>query len=702
MSPAAKTLATAIDHHRDGRLADAEKLYRRILKRAPQHADALHLLGLVHHQRGRQDPALSYVDRALRVAPATPYYLNTLGEVRRARGELGPARRAFEAAIARKADFVEAHHNLGNLHLDAGDLAAALEAYDRALRFNPSFALSHSSRATVLRRLGDSEGAFAAAQRALEFDPDLADAHLEVALGYLLFDRHGEALTELKTALILAPQERARYLPSAVMALRRAKFDAYDPWYADLLVELFADPASEDRAVLPAALTMLARDPIVLDAMANAPNLIALAHRPLLAAVLRAEIVSDLRLEGLVLRIRDALLAAKPDPALLELFAAVVEQMFFTEYTNAEAAIPLALDADPLQRAWNVLRAATHRSLLHADGAEIFDATPRDAWPEPVARVIDRVYFEPKAERAWLAQIDVLTPIHDDTSRDVQAQYETHPYPRWIDLPRFEPEPLAASLSRTIGEVVDFPEQPRVLIAGAGTGRHPLARAMAHPEIDLLGIDLSKRSLAYARRMVERSGVSNVRLGQADLMELKSRERFHLIEAVGVLHHLADPLRGWRALAELLEPGGVMKVGLYSERARAAVVAARAWVAEEGFTPTADGLRAFRRRVKTGEGVPEAVLAVTRFRDFYSMGELRDLVFHVMEHRTSPLEIATTLEVCGLEFCGFSFPEPSVMLRFEAEHPGRSRDLSAWEAFEIEHPDTFRSMYQFYCRKLGG
>ncbi len=701
MPSAAKTLETAIDHHRVGRLADAEKLYRCVLRSTPQHPDALHLLGLVEHQRGRHAPALRLVDRALRVAPASPFYLNTLGEVHRAQGDLDAAARAFRSAIREKPDYVEAHHNLAQLELSRGELDAALTEFERALAIDPRFARSHNGHGAVLRELGDAEGAIASFARAIHVDPQYADAHFNLAWTYLLFDEHGLALAHFEAALQLAPDARERYLPALVAGLRRARFDAYDAWYAALLVELFADPTVEHRALMSPALTLLAHDPVIRAALDGEIDLRALAQRPLLLAVLRADVVTDLALEALVARLRDALAASPPMAELIDLFGAVTEQMFLTDYSSSGRSAPtLVLYDDAVLDAWRVLVIASQRPLLHASGVDAIHGRPRASWPSAVDRVIRLTYDEPKTELELMTRIDTLTAIDDDTSRDVRAQYETHPYPRWIDLPRFVPEPLAASLDRELPEhTCDFPERPQVLVAGVGTGRHPLTRALAHPEIELLGIDLSKRSLAYAQRRVDAFGVSNVRLAQADLLELEPSTRFHLVEAIGVLHHLRDPMRGWRVLTDLLEPGGVMKIGLYSERARQSVVAARAWVLEQGFAPTTEGLRAFRRRVASGEDVPEAVLGVTRFRDFFSLGELRDLAFHVMEHRTTPLEIASTLDACGLDFAGFVFADDSVFARFDALYPGRRLDLTAWEAFEIAAPETFRSMYQFYCTK---
>src|SRR5690606_28197603 len=125
----------------------------------------------------------------------------------------------------------------------------------------------------------------------------------------------------------------------------------------------------------------------------------------------------------------------------------------------------------------------------------------------------------------------------------------------------------------------------------------------------------------------------------------------------------AEPPLGLKVLAGLLKPGGLMKIGLYSQRARTHIVAARRAIADMGFPADAEGIRAFRAWVAR---LPEGhhVKLVTRFRDFYSLSECRDLVFHVQEHRYTPLEISGLLADAGLEFLGFDGLPPFVIAAY--------------------------------------
>src|SRR5205814_5471700 len=125
-------------------------------------------------------------------------------------------------------------------------------------------------------------------------------------------------------------------------------------------------------------------------------------------------------------------------------------------------------------------------------------------------------------------------------------------------------EQLSSRL-RPSQEVRLRPRPVPILIAGCGTGRHPIQVARAYPDVEILAVDLSLASLAYAARMTELLGISNIIYRQADILKLGDLDqRFAVVECSGVLHHLDDPLVGWRVLVKLLESDGLMRISLYS------------------------------------------------------------------------------------------------------------------------------------------
>ena len=318
-------------------------------------------------------------------------------------------------------------------------------------------------------------------------------------------------------------------------------------------------------------------------------------------------------------------------------------------------------------------------------------------WPPETAELLRLQVREPLEEAEDLPSIPTLTPIEDNTSREVMRQYEENPYPRWTinPLAALGRDPDGISNAATQSESVQD-----ILIAGCGTGEHPFDVAQKSPHARVLAIDLSRVSLAYARRKTREEGLQNVEYAQADILKLPAIGRtFDRIEALGVLHHLADPLTGWRALLALLAPGGTMRVGLYSEAARRSIVEARALIAERGFPATAEGIRALRQTIIRGQDEPRWK-SLVKTVDFYSMSGCRDVFFHVMEHRFTIPAIKSFLDENRLRFLGFEI-ESNVTDMFRERFPGSDAlvNLDYWQAFEADHPQTFLNMYTFSIRR---
>ena len=276
-------------------------------------------------------------------------------------------------------------------------------------------------------------------------------------------------------------------------------------------------------------------------------------------------------------------------------------------------------------------------------------------------------------------------------SRAVREQYEENPYPRWTKLgPSAQPVILFSLSAQQLGEA---------LIAGCGTGLSTVEFARHARSARILAVDLSLASLSYAKRMANQAGLTNVEFAQADIMKLGTLGRqFDFIDASGVLHHLADPWEGWRILLSLLRPGGAMQIGLYSEFGRRNIVAARTLIAERDYRPIADDIRRCRQNIVTA--ADPLLKSVSYLDDFFTIGECRDLLFHVQEHRVALPEIKSFLTAKGLEFRGFFLDAPTHH-RFTVRFPqaGAALDLDRWHAFETEAPDTFAGMYQFSVRK---
>lgn len=326
-------------------------------------------------------------------------------------------------------------------------------------------------------------------------------------------------------------------------------------------------------------------------------------------------------------------------------------------------------------------------------------------WPAPVAAVLEQQVRSPGEEQRLRQTIPTLTVIEDEVSLKVREQYEENPYPQWTLVPQLTGPETAADYLKKRFPFVDLAPIGNengidVLVAGCGTGLQPIETALLYTNARVLAVDLSLTSLSYAKRQAEKLGIRGLDFAQADIVALPSIGRqFDVIECGGVLHHLGDPFAGWRGLVSMLKPGGLMMVALYSHTARADIRAARKFVTQQGYSATAGDIRR-SRQVIFGMPQDSAIHNVTKTRDFYSLSECRDLLFHVQEHNHTIPEIAQFLSETGLEFLGFA-QDPAILQHYATRYPDdvTKTKLDNWHQFELDNPSIFLNMYQFWIRK---
>ena len=327
-----------------------------------------------------------------------------------------------------------------------------------------------------------------------------------------------------------------------------------------------------------------------------------------------------------------------------------------------------------------------------------------DSWPQFCHEVFKRCLFDIFEEIEQSKQMPSLWVIEDNVSKDVQAQYESNPYPRWTSIsfeaPMIYGDLLQRNLKGFKAPEFAFNEHINLLIAGCGTGRHVLLVAKCFRNASILAIDISRRSLSYAQKMAEKYKIHNVEFLHADILNLgKLNRKFHVIESSGVLHHMQNPIDGLRVLCDLLEPQGLIKLGLYSEMARGWVVMLREIIKDKNLQATPKDIRTFRKAIIGQEG---GVFDLARnCEDFYSMSGVRDLLFNCMEHRYTPKQIADFCGELNLQFLGF-FIKPEILEAYTKQYPDdiNCTNLNNWQLFEKEHTAIFGNMYNFYCQKI--
>jgi SAM-dependent methyltransferase len=535
-------------------------------------------------------------------------------------------------------------------------------------------------QAAIRQRDGRYREAVRILKEALAHEPRHAGAHDAIATAYQALGRDDDAEQHFKEAIslgLLGVEALVKQSPAVMAALGRLAF---------------AFPR-----------------PLPIAELIGAGGAGSLAEDALLLALLQSRAVCDLELERLLTAIRWALLQETTGTAerWLALACALAQQCFINEYVfalddNERAQSRRLLDGivQTLGAGGEIAPHALAVAACYEPLHRLPEATrlAERSWPKPIEALLTRQLREPLAELADRAAIPTLTEIEDVVSRKVRDQYEENPYPRWTVALPVQATTLEDFLCEQFGVVSAGLAGHDILIAGCGTGEHSIETARRFPQAKILAIDINRSGLAYARRKGREMGLVNIEYAVADILKLGSIDRrFDLIEAGGVLHHMADPEAGWRELLSLLRPGGVMRIGLYSALGRQPLDAGRALIAERGYQPTADDIRVWRQElIRRNQPIGSS--------DFFTTSGCRDLCFNIMEHRFTLPRIQAFLDTNRLTLLALEAPA-EVREQFDRSNPEpvASTDLQRWNEFEQSHPRAFQAMYFFWVgRNMAG
>jgi predicted O-linked N-acetylglucosamine transferase (SPINDLY family) len=201
-----QAIATALQQHREGRLEEAERLYREVLAYDAENFDALHLLGISAHQRGDHVRALDLIDRALKINAFSAEAHYHRGEVLRAVGKLDAARASGETAVRLRPAYAEGHNGLGLTLAYQGLLADACDAFRRSVQYNPTYAGAFVNLGSALVDLARPAEAIECFEKAIAIDGDLAIAHIMLGKALRNLGREAEALAKFQEGLAVDPK----------------------------------------------------------------------------------------------------------------------------------------------------------------------------------------------------------------------------------------------------------------------------------------------------------------------------------------------------------------------------------------------------------------------------------------------------------------------------------------------------------------
>ena len=643
------------------------------------------------YSQGQLQQALKQAEALVQKFPLSLVLYNIKGAVLQGLGQLDLSIEAYNKALEIEPNYADAYYNMGMALQRQGKLKEAIEAYNKALAIKPDYADAYNNMGVVLQDQGKKEEAIEAYTRALSINPNYAEAYNNMgnSLKGIVFQKSNPDLQKI-ISLLLDQRTRVRSNDIAFAAISLLRLEP------KLQRHLEAVTIDKTRQALQQTVSELSELPLLLKLMSLGP-------------------LADLGLENLLKKIRTRILLALPSlectSDLLKFQSALALQCFTNEYIYnqskdeekaieaLEDSIEASLSKGEKPRPQAILCLASYKALNEYKWCDLLSDS------SDIHQVFTRQVSEPRQEIQLKSNMPMLEEITDDVSVKVQAQYEENPYPRWVNsgLP-LNPEPISKVVAQAKIKLFDNKicevSTPDIMVAGCGTGQHSIDTAAEFKNAKVLAIDLSLSSLAYAKRKTEELGVTNIEYMQADILKLKKLDKqFHIIESTGVLHHMDNPMAGWKVLVDCLRDGGLMKIGLYSEIARQKHAAIRAEIYKLGIKHTEKGMKSFRKDVISSN--IKHHMEIKLRQDFYSLSNFRDLLFNVQEHRFTISQLKQSLEELGLKFCGFE--NDSIVQKFKVSNTGSNDpyDLDKWQGYEEANPRTFASMYQFWCQKIG-
>ncbi|MBD2579820.1 class I SAM-dependent methyltransferase [Oscillatoria sp. FACHB-1406] len=257
-------------------------------------------------------------------------------------------------------------------------------------------------------------------------------------------------------------------------------------------------------------------------------------------------------------------------------------------------------------------------------------------------------------------------------------------------------------------------EAVRILDAGCGTGSGTDYLIHLNPQAEVVAIDLSEKALEVAQERCRRSGVLEGREKPVQFLQMPLEEavalpgEFDLINCVGVLHHLPNPVKGLQAIASKLAPGGLLHIFVYAELGRREIrlmQEAIALLQGDRRGDYTDGVKVGRHLFSA---LPQDNPIVKQDRERWSLENHRDEAFadmyvHPQEIDYNIETLFDLIETSGLTFLGFSNPQFWQLERLigaDAELMARSEHLGERDRYRlVELLDPSVAHYEFFLAR---
>ena len=237
---------------------------------------------------------------------------------------------------------------------------------------------------------------------------------------------------------------------------------------------------------------------------------------------------------------------------------------------------------------------------------------------------------------------------------EVSAFYEMHPYPPAVDdivaYRRLWDDARRRADAHLFWPHEAYRDDRSILVAGCGTsqGAH---YAVRWPNAKVIGIDVSASSIAHTQELKRKHNLENLEVHQLAVERADELGRtFEQVVCTGVLHHLADPDAGLRALRDVLAPHGAMHLMVYAPYGRAGIYMLQEYCRQLGVEANDDGIRDLTATLQALPPDHPIVHLLRNSPDFASTAGLADALLHPRDRAYSVPQLLEFVADANLHF----------------------------------------------------
>ena len=600
------------------------------------------------------------------------------------------AKNLFIKVVNLSPNYTDGHYNLANVYNKLDEKEKAIESYNKVIELDINYFKAHNNLGNIYRKKGLNKRAIECYLSTLEINSNYKVAYYNLA-GVLQFYILDEENKNINKYLLHLLKEKIIVRPNSIAP--------------NILNGLFLNTDLKNNL-------SLIKDKIIDDDFNYV--LENLQKNSLLMQFMKVCPISDYYIEKKFVNLRKEILNQTYESDIekthIDFLISLSMQCFLNEYIYGQSKDEIEKIEKIDERIKNNLRENRKISDLDILCLSCYEPLTNFSWSNKVKfsdklkEIFELHLNQIEVENQISKSIKSISKVKDHVSIEVKKQYEENPYPRWENLglsiePRKVKEVINDSDLNLDLKKITNSESPEILIAGCGTGQHAITTASKYKKSKILALDLSFKSLSYAKRKANELKINNIDFIQGDILDLESIDRkFDIIESVGVLHHMHNPFKGWKILTSCLNNNSLMLIGLYSEKARQHITQIKNKINKLKLKSNYENIIEFRKDLIKNDN--DQWNYIKSSPDFYTVSGVRDLLFHVQEHQFTISKIKEYLDRLELIFLGF---EDQLVKKYFKDNYTNNDDLfnlEKWEEYEKTNPRIFAGMYQFWCKKI--